>query len=370
MSLFSRRGRKPEPVPVPGYVAPVSVDVRVTGAGYAEVAGRPVVAGVGEEPQEAVLDYLHRQVLSTGAPVLATVTDERIAFVVRIQVLEDGSSHFTAQPERLPGTAPAAAVRPPAVEVAEPGPLEKQAPAPSEPTPVPVPAPEPAAVPVPEPAAVPVPVPAAVSVPVPEPDPVPEPVPVSVAQPVPVPVPVPVPEPAPDPSPAPQPVPLPAAAPPPATAAVPAPPHPVEDLVAGPGARIQEALRLGRIEWAATLAQQSVSAAAERLGPESPEVLQLRELSAYVAFVAGDARRAFQGSIEIARIRSGRNDPQALQSVLNAAAAWLKVADAAEGIRMGGELIMLWSALPAADAAQLESARARMRRLEARAGTA
>ncbi|MFD3802267.1 hypothetical protein ACFWTC_01285 [Streptomyces sp. NPDC058619] len=304
----------------------MTVDVRITGAGYAEVAGWPVVAGVGEEPQDAVLDYLHRQVLSSGAPVLATVWDERIGHVVRIQVLEDGSSRFTAHPEPLPGAAPTA--------VAQAGPTrpaETEAPAPPEaasvrehlpaPTPTePAPPPEPQGVPVPPPSAVPGPPPAATPVPVP---------------------------------------------------GKPSVPHrAADDLVAGPGARIQEALRSGRIEWAATLAQQSVNTAAERLGWESPEVLQLRELNAYVAFVAGDSRRAFHNSLEIARIRSARNEPQALHSVLNAAAAWLKVADPAEGIRMGHELISFWSALPGSDAAQLQAARARMSRLEKRGGAA
>ncbi|KIF05406.1 hypothetical protein PL81_13155, partial [Streptomyces sp. RSD-27] len=111
---------------------------------------------------------------------------------------------------------------------------------------------------------------------------------------------------------------------------------------------------------------QSVNAAAAQLGWESPEVLQLRELNAYVAFVAGDSRRAFHSSIEIARIRSGRNDPQVMQSVLNAAAAWLKVTDPEEGLRMGRDLIALWSTRPEADTTQLESARARMARLARR----
>ncbi|MET9440143.1 hypothetical protein [Streptomyces sp. NPDC006610] len=110
--------------------------------------------------------------------------------------------------------------------------------------------------------------------------------------------------------------------------------------------------------------------ATERLGRESPEVLRLRELSAYVAFVAGDSRRAFEGSLDIARDRRDRDDPQALQSVRNAAAAWLQVTDPVEGLRMGRELVALWTTLPAADQAQLESVRARMIRLERRAGSA
>ncbi|MER6212956.1 hypothetical protein ABT213_02740 [Streptomyces sp. NPDC001674] len=256
--------------------------MRITAAGYAEVGGRPVIAGAGEAVQDAVLDYLHRQVLSTGAEVFATVRDERIVHVVRIHVLSDGSSRFTAPPEPIPVTG-AAAVE----EAAE------LVPAPMDPAPL-----------------------------------------------VPVPAPVPV------------------------TPAVPVSDQPVDDLVTGPGQRIYEALQQGRIEWAATLAQQSVNVAAERLGWDSPEVLRLRELNAYVAFVAGDSIRAFYSSLEIARVRSSRNDSQVMQSVLNAAAAWLKITDPVEGARMGRELLALWVTRPEADAAQLESARARMSRLE------
>ncbi|KOU46762.1 hypothetical protein ADK56_27895, partial [Streptomyces sp. MMG1522] len=160
--------------------------------------------------------------------------------------------------------------------------------------------------------------------------------------------------------PSPAPEPARAAAPPPA------PRPPADDPFAGPVARIHEALQTGRIEWAATLALQSVAEAAERLGHEAPETLRLRELNAYVAFVAGDTGRAFEGSLEIARIRAAHGDPQALQSVLNAAAAWLKVADPREGLRMGRDLIALWSTLPAADQDRLGSARARIERLEQR----
>ncbi|UQX02515.1 hypothetical protein [Streptomyces sp. RerS4] len=144
---------------------------------------------------------------------------------------------------------------------------------------------------------------------------------------------------------------------------------PGPDLVEGPIARINDAIRRGWIEWAAGHARESEAAAAESLGWEDPGVLRLRELNAYVAFVAGDARRSFHNSLEIARIRSGRQDPLALQSVHNAAAAWAKVTDPAEAIAMGRDLVALWvlAAPSGADTSHLDAARARIARLEERA---
>ncbi|MYW77627.1 hypothetical protein F610DRAFT_00926 [Streptomyces sp. LaPpAH-199] len=366
MSVFSRRKRTEETPPSAS--GPTAVEVRVRADGYAEVDGRPVVAGVGETPQEAVLDYVHRIALTSGRAVSVTVRDERIGSVVPLWVLEDGASVFSGPPAPLSDAGAGGAPAPAPVQAAAPAPAlvpahgSAPAPAPVEaaapaPTPAhgsaPAPTPDHGFVPGAEPAEQ-TPSPAA-----PEQTPrSPQEPPGTPSEPPATPSERPVPPPAPVPSPAPEPAR--AAAPPPA------PRPPADDPFAGPVARIHEALQTGRIEWAATLALQSVAEAAERLGHEAPETLRLRELNAYVAFVAGDTGRAFEGSLEIARIRAAHGDPQALQSVLNAAAAWLKVADPREGLRMGRDLIALWSTLPAADQDRLGSARARIERLEQR----
>ncbi|POX53505.1 hypothetical protein C3488_05785, partial [Streptomyces sp. Ru72] len=75
----------------------------VPGAG-ATVGGMPVAAGPGEPLQQAVLDHLHRLARATGHPVLASVHDERIGYVVPIRVHVDGSSEFAGEPVRR-GTA-------------------------------------------------------------------------------------------------------------------------------------------------------------------------------------------------------------------------------------------------------------------------
>ncbi|MFI8192954.1 tetratricopeptide repeat protein [Streptomyces sp. NPDC085946] len=146
-------------------------------------------------------------------------------------------------------------------------------------------------------------------------------------------------------------------------------------LLAEPVGRINEAVKAGRIDTAARLAEDTVAQASETLGPEHPEVLRLRELSAYIAYLAGDPVRAFRLSLDLAGIHRRAGDAEAAYgNVQSAATAWRAVRDPLLGLELGGELIGLWTGLtaedgPAADdIEQLESARARMGRLTARAG--
>ncbi|MBQ1093584.1 tetratricopeptide repeat protein, partial [Streptomyces sp. B93] len=144
------------------------VEVRVSGAdgGGATVGGVPVVVAAGEEPQQAVLKHLRRMARATGSPVLARVHDERIGYVVPLQVDPDGASRFTAEPTAIPVTVPLGEFGPPPVMSAGPRPAEGDVPESGPyaagghrpyPNPAPVPAPEPprtptsAPVPAPEP---------------------------------------------------------------------------------------------------------------------------------------------------------------------------------------------------------------------------
>ncbi|MGW8063526.1 tetratricopeptide repeat protein [Streptomyces ziwulingensis] len=151
-------------------------------------------------------------------------------------------------------------------------------------------------------------------------------------------------------------------------------------LLAEPTARINEAVKEGCTEKAALLAEQTVTEASEALGPEHPEVLRLRELSAYIAYLSGDPDRAFLLSLDLARTHRRAGDAEAAYgNVQSAATAWRAVRDPARGLELGRDLVGLWGDLaaeegPAAgDTEQLESARTRMGRLteraRARAGT-
>lgn len=145
-------------------------------------------------------------------------------------------------------------------------------------------------------------------------------------------------------------------------------------LLAEPNARINEAVRSGRTEDAAALAERTVVEASATLGPEHPEVLRLRELTAYIAYLAGDPLRAFHVSLDLTRIHRRAGDAEAAYgNVQSAASAWRAVRDPFQGLNLGTELLALWTELtteegPAADdVEELESARARMLRLAARA---
>lgn len=145
-------------------------------------------------------------------------------------------------------------------------------------------------------------------------------------------------------------------------------------FLAEPVTRINEAVKEGRIQEAATMAERTVAEAARSLGPDHPEVLRLGELSAYIAYLAGDALRSFHLSLDLARARRRQGDPDAAYGdVQSAATAWRAVRDPEQGMNLGRVLIEVWTGLvadggPAADdLEQLESARTRMNRLAERA---
>ncbi|MFF7766688.1 tetratricopeptide repeat protein [Streptomyces massasporeus] len=462
MSRLSREKKREQKQAARAATPAAPIDVHVPGAGTdvgggaggvsdgASVGGVPVFAAPGEEIQRAVLNRLHHIALATGHPVLATIRDERIGYVVPLQVDPDGSSHFTAEPVATAPPEPPRHVRgdlPPepqhargtdAVQPPEPRPgrgAGAMTPPESEhtrsggaPAPEPRPAREDSATHVLRPPRESGSAPTFPLRAVPEPQPADEPVPTFELRAVPESA-----EPAPeDTPPAPgtamppgtvapptgafgppppmdaRPLPVPETPPAPRPGAVPDPaliaadpdPKPTPPrgfdavaeavlgdgpltapgdpgapaLLAEPVGRINEAVKEGRIEDAAGLAEQTVAQASGALGPEHPEVLRLRELTAYIAYLAGDPLRACRLSLDLAGARRRTGDAEAAYgNVESAATAWRAVRDPALGLELGRDLIGLWTELatedgPAAEEVeQLESARARMGRLTERA---
>ncbi|MGW7509663.1 tetratricopeptide repeat protein [Streptomyces massasporeus] len=462
MSRLSREKKREQKQAARAATPAAPIDVHVPGAGTdvgggaggasdgASVGGVPVFAAPGEEIQRAVLNRLHHIALATGHPVLATIRDERIGYVVPLQVDPDGSSHFTAEPVATAPPEPPRHVRgdlPPepqhargtdAVQPPEPRPARgadamtppepEHSPSGGAPAPEPRPAREDSATHVLRPPRESGSAPTFPLRAVPEPQPAGEPVPTFELRAVPGSA-----EPAPeDAPPAPgtamppgtvapptgafgppppmdaRPLPVPETPPAPRPGAVPdraliaADPDPkptpprgfdaVAEAVLGdepltapgdPGApallaepvgRINEAVKEGRIEDAAGLAEQTVVQASGALGPEHPEVLRLRELTAYIAYLAGDPLRACRLSLDLAGARRRAGDAEAAYgNVESAATAWRAVRDPALGLELGRDLIGLWTELAAEDGPaaeeveQLESARARMGRLTERA---
>ncbi|MGW7257074.1 hypothetical protein [Streptomyces sp. NPDC054834] len=315
------------------------VDVRVSGSGSASVGGVAVMATPGQEIQQAVLNHLQRLAISLGHPVHAMVHDDRVGCVVPLEVDVNGASRFTGEPQlhgrtTVPQAARTATPQPPRTTVPQaprtttPQPPRRDtSPLPPEPLPLLVPAPDRA----------------------PEPDTrhhtpargfdaVAEAVlgdgPVT------------------------------------ATAEGAA-------LLTEPMTRINEAVKEGRIETAAELAERTVVEASDVLGAGHPEVLRLRELTAYIAYLAGDPLRAFGLSLDLARLHHrARNAEAAYGNVQSAATAWRAVRDPEHGLRLGRDLIELWTELVAGpgaaadDRERLESARTRMVRLTDRAAKA
>ncbi|WP_405470946.1 hypothetical protein [Streptomyces canus] len=153
----------------------------------------------------------------------------------------------------------------------------------------------------------------------------------------------------------------------------------VEDsaVLAEPVGRISEAVREGRTDVAAELAERVVGEASETLGAEHPDVLRVRELAAYIAYLGGEPVRAAEISLDLADIHHRAGDAEAAYgNVQSAATAWKAVRDPLRGLELGRDLLTLWTDLaagegPAAeDPDKLESARARMLRLAERARNA
>ncbi|CAL9534944.1 tetratricopeptide repeat protein [Streptomyces sp. NPDC057387] len=394
MPRFSRSENKRRKSQAAREQAPASglkpIEVRVTADGRATVGGLPVVAGAGESVQSAVLDYLHRLVLATGHAVAAAVHDERIGYLTPVRVEADGSSAFAGEPVPLPRDVVAAARAVAEEHVSERAQAVGGPAAAAVPDEHPVVREQPSTMPL---RAV-----AASAQPVRDkstralravPDPAPgEPLP-AVREPERGTATAPVP--AAEANPAPRPGargetrpearlearPEERSEAPSSGRAAPVDPAPADarspSLLAEPVQRINEAVRMGRIESAAAMAEQTIASAVQRLGAEHPEVLQLRELAAYIAYLAGDAHRSFVLSMALARVRRGSDDQGAFGNVMSAAAAWRALRDPALGLALGHELIALWDAMAAAggaaaaDPSQLEAARARMGRLAERA---
>jgi hypothetical protein len=329
----------------------------------------------GETVQATVLNHLHRLALAAGHSVLATIHDERIGFVVPLEVYGDGSSRYTGEPVRVgpPAEVPGVPAAPPAMPAAPPA----------------MPATPPAAPPVPVSEPQPLPGAAATHVLRALPEPTRDAAPGVAVAPTgefgPPPPVGPTPErPAPameamsvmDPEPEPDPKPTPARGFDAVAESVLAPVQETEGaaFLVEPVARINEAVKMGRIEEATGMAERVGADASRSLGPEHPEVLRLRELTSYIAYLAGDPLRAFHLSLDLARVRRRHQDPEAAYgNVQSAAAAWRAVRDPVQGLNLGQDLITLWTELvadggPAADdLEQLESARTRMTRLTDRA---
>ncbi|MFF4632355.1 tetratricopeptide repeat protein [Streptomyces griseorubiginosus] len=150
----------------------------------------------------------------------------------------------------------------------------------------------------------------------------------------------------------------------------------VEDtaVLGEPVERISAAVREGRTEVAAELAQEVVAEASRTLGEEHPDVLRVRELAAYIAYLGGEPEQAAVISLDLAGIQHRAGDAEsAYGNVQSAVTAWKAVRDPSRGLALGSDLLALWTEMAAGEGPaagepdRLESARSRMLRLAERA---
>ncbi|MFD7548335.1 hypothetical protein [Streptomyces sp. NPDC059816] len=140
--------------------------------------------------------------------------------------------------------------------------------------------------------------------------------------------------------------------------------------------RINEHVHGGHLDAAAATVRNTLGPVTQEFGAEHGYVLQLRELQAHIAYLAGDAERSMAISLSVCRAWMRRHDPGAYGTLMRAAAVWPGIREPRQGIRQGEELIRLWTTLAGADESgfseldRLAAARERMTRLEARAARA
>ncbi|MFJ9517295.1 hypothetical protein ACIRPK_03335 [Kitasatospora sp. NPDC101801] len=132
--------------------------------------------------------------------------------------------------------------------------------------------------------------------------------------------------------------------------------------------RIVRCAEAGEHDTAAELALDLERSAVAAHGPVAVEVLQVRQVRAHIARLAGRLAQAAEVYREVAfsLLRSrGADDPETQQAATNAEACWRAVADRTEAIRMAPEIIELRAHLPGPDGRKLRAAERHLKQLAA-----
>lgn len=101
-------------------------------------------------------------------------------------------------------------------------------------------------------------------------------------------------------------------------------------------------------------------------GPDAPASLQVRQVRAHVARLAGYQAGAAGLYRDVAlrlERRVGPGDPETLQAASNAEACWRAIEDEDEAIRVGSEIVAMRRAVPGPDARRLRAAERHLARL-------
>lgn len=124
-------------------------------------------------------------------------------------------------------------------------------------------------------------------------------------------------------------------------------------------ARIAEAGEGGRIEAAMTLARNLEREAVLLFGPEHPHALQAGEVTAHINSLAQDWARAADKYIALAAawaVVGESRIAQVRRNATNAHYCWRKVDDLHDAVRIGEDMVRIWSKVPGA-VAEVRAAR-------------
>ncbi|KQV04712.1 MULTISPECIES: hypothetical protein [unclassified Kitasatospora] len=134
--------------------------------------------------------------------------------------------------------------------------------------------------------------------------------------------------------------------------------------------RIVRSAEAGEHDTAAELALALEESAVAAHGPVAAEVLQVRQVRAHIARLAGRLAQAAEvyREVALALLRShGADHPETQQAATNAEACWRAVPDRTEAIRMAPEIIELRAHLPGPDGRKLRAAERHLKQLAAAA---
>lgn len=132
--------------------------------------------------------------------------------------------------------------------------------------------------------------------------------------------------------------------------------------------RIVRSAEAGEHDTAAELALTLEKSALAAHGPVAVEVLQVRQVRAHIARLAGRLAQAADVYREVALTllhARGADDPETQQAATNAEACWRAVPDRTEAIRMAPEIIELRAHLPGPDGRKLRAAERYLKQLAA-----
>ncbi|TRO56023.1 hypothetical protein [Streptomyces sp. IB201691-2A2] len=108
-------------------------------------------------------------------------------------------------------------------------------------------------------------------------------------------------------------------------------------------AQVAQALEEGDLVTAKAATRELTYRSAHSFGPEHPHTLETYALDAYISYLDGDQARSTAASLRLARLRFSQSDARAPEEVLRAFATWELLTAPHTTVRLGEELLSVWT---------------------------